>query len=109
MALLHPLMRIVLRRPGAMVPDHHGAAAVLALGNDALELVVFDRMIFDVDGEALVARHEARTARHRPAHHHTVEFQPEIVMQPGRIVFLDDVAEALLASRGATRLGGFAE
>ena len=110
MALLHGLVRIVVRRPGAAIPDHHGAAAILALRDGAFELVVFDRMILDVDGEALVAGHEARAARHRPAQHHAVEFEAQIVVQPRRVVLLDDVAEALLARPGlAARLGGLAE
>ena len=67
MALLHALVRIVFRRPGAAVPDHHGAAAVLALRDGAFEFVVFDRMILDVDGEPLVARHEARARASPPS------------------------------------------
>ena len=112
MALLHGLVRVFVRRPGALVPDHHRAAAILALGDDALELVVFDRMIFDVDGEPLVAGHEARPARHRPAHHHAIEFKPQIVMQPRGVVLLDDVAALLAAGLPASlaaRLGSLAE
>ena len=67
MALLHALVRIVLRRPGAAVPDHHGAAAVLAFRDGAFELVVFDRMILDVDGKALLAGHEARARASPPS------------------------------------------
>ena len=97
-------------RPGAAIPDHHGAAAVLALRDGALELVVFDRMILDVDREPLLARNKARPARHRPAHHHAVEFEPQVVMQPRRVVLLDDVARSPLCAAGlAARLGGLAE
>ena len=80
MTLLHPLVRIVLRRPAAAVPDHHGAAAVLVLWDGAFEFVVLDRVVLDVDGEALLAGHQARAARHRPAQHHAVEFEAKIVM-----------------------------
>ena len=104
------LVRIALRRPGAAVPDHHRAAAVLALRDGALEVVVFDRMILDVDGEPLVARHEARAARHRPAHHHAVELEPQVVVQPRRGVLLDDEAGCPCAARlPAARLRGDAE
>ena len=43
-----------LRLPGAVVPEHDGAAAVLALGDDALEAAVFHGVVFDLDGQALV-------------------------------------------------------
>src|SRR4029079_5650671 len=109
MAFLHPLVRIVLRRPAAAVPDHHGAAAVLVLRDGAFELIVFERMVLDVDGETLVARNEARAPRHRPAQPHAVEFEAKIVVQPSRVVLLYDVAEALLAAGLAARFGGLAE
>ncbi len=43
-----------LRLPCALVPEHHRAAAVLALGDDALEPAVLDGMVFHLNGEALV-------------------------------------------------------
>jgi hypothetical protein len=52
-------VRIAVGRPSAAIPDHHGAAAILALGDGALERVVFDRMVLDVDREALFVGIEA--------------------------------------------------
>src|SRR5262249_52916922 len=37
--------RIAFRMPAAAVPDHHRAAAILALRDGALERVVLDRMV----------------------------------------------------------------
>jgi hypothetical protein len=56
MAFLQPPMRVPDRRPGPVVPDDDGAAAVFSLGDRALEIRVFERMVFDRDGEALFAR-----------------------------------------------------
>src|SRR3954464_14148962 len=90
MAFLEAGMRIAVRLPLAAVPDQHGAAAIFAFRDGAFELVVFDRMVFDLHREPLLARYQAWPARHRPALHHTVEFEPQIVVQTRRGVFLDD-------------------
>ena len=67
--------------PGAIVPDHHGAAAVFAFGNDAFEAAVFERMIFDVHREALDGGIEARSFGHGPREQNAVELEAEIVME----------------------------
>ena len=82
MAFGERLVWIAFGRPGAAIPDHHGAAAIFAFRDGALEGVVFDRMILDLHGKPLFAGIEARAARHRPALHHAIEFQPQVVMQP---------------------------
>ena len=85
--LLVSLVGVALRKPLPPVPYHHRSAAVLALRDRALERVVFDRVILDMDREALFSRHHAWAAGHRPALHHAVELQPQIVMQPpGRML-----------------------
>src|SRR3954447_20964597 len=104
MALLEASMRITLGLPPATVPDQHGAAAIFAFRDGAFELVVFDRMVFDLHREPLLARHQTRAPRRRPALHHAVEFEPQIVVQPGGSVFLDDELVALAPSLPATRL-----
>jgi hypothetical protein len=104
MTLLVALVRVALGVPMAAVPDHHGAAAILSLRDRALEAVVFDRMILDMDREPLLAGNEARTARHRPALHHAVELEPQIIMQAARGVLLNDEAIALASRRVAARL-----
>ena len=55
------------RCPGAPVPHDHVAAAVLAARDDALEVEVVERVVLDVDGQALDVGVERRALRHRPA------------------------------------------
>ena len=109
MAFLETLVRIVVWGPSAAVPHHDRAAAILALRNGALEGVVFDRMIFDLDGKALLARHQTGTTRHRPAFHDAIEFEAQVVMQPCGRMLLDDKSVAALARHLAFGLGGDAE
>src|SRR5215831_1193499 len=102
-------VRVALRVPAAAIPNHDGAAAILPLRDGSLEGVVFDRMIFHVDCKALLARHEARAAGDRPALHHPVELEPQIVVQAPGGVFLDDELIALGSMRAPPRLRGHVE
>lgn len=43
-----------------------GAAAILSFRDRALEIAVVERMVFHLDGKALVMRIKRRTLRHRP-------------------------------------------
>src|SRR5215471_11209731 len=54
------LAAAILRLVRAAVPQHHRSAAVLPLGNRALEAVVLHRVIFDLHGESLHRRVIAR-------------------------------------------------
>src|SRR5262249_2130270 len=95
-------MRIAFGNPVAAIPDHHGAAAVFAFRDRAFECVVFDRVILDVNGQALFRRVKARATGHRPALHHAIEFEAEIVMQPPRRVLLNHIAIASAIASTAT-------
>ena len=53
-ALFQALVDVDERLPGALIPDHDGASAVLAFGDGSFEAAVFDGVVFDLDGEALV-------------------------------------------------------
>ena len=79
----------------------------------AFEIVVFDRMILNLDRKPLLAGNETRAAGHRPALHYPVEFEPQIVMEPPRRMLLDDEGERgaglLMRGRDARRLRRFAE
>src|SRR5829696_5012344 len=94
MALGVSLSRIALGLPAPLVPYDHGAAAVLALRDHALEGEVFHRVVFGVDGKPLLARHEAWAAGDRPALQHAVELKPQVVMKPRRIMLLHAEAVA---------------
>ena len=92
-----------LRLPGALVPDHDGAAAVLAFGDDAFEAAVFHGVVFDLDGEALVGDDIAGALGDGPAFEDAVPAEAEVVVKVGGGVLLDD--EGMLAGRGFC--GGF--
>src|ERR1700682_3338905 len=109
MTLGQSLVRIALRRPMAAIPDHHGATAIFALRDGALEAVVRHRMILDVDGETLFTGIEARPARDGPAFHDAVELEPQIVMQLPRRMFLNYITVAAAFFPTATRLRRDAE
>ena len=83
------------RRPDALVPDHHGPAAVRALGDHALELVVVHRMRLGLHGEPLDGGIERRPLGDRPGEHHPAVLQAEVVVERGRAVLLDDELERL--------------
>jgi len=63
--LLEALVRIV-GVPVAAVPQHHGAAAILALRDGAFEIAIIERMFLHFDRQPLVVRIERRTSRYRP-------------------------------------------
>src|SRR5690606_686502 len=71
--------RVALRLPDALIPDDHVSGTVAALGDAALEAGVIQRVIFDVHGQALVARVQARTLGYRPALQRAVQLQTEVV------------------------------
>src|SRR5208282_401944 len=96
-------------KPAPAIPDHDGAAAIFASRDSALERVVLDRMVLDVDGKAFFAGVETRAARHRPALHHPVEFEPQIVMQPPCGMFLNHIAVTAAGTLPAARLRRHAE
>ena len=78
-----------LRRPSPLVPKLYRAAAILALRNGAFEGAVVDRVVLDLHSEPLGRRIERRHLGHGPGFVHTVQFQPQIEMQPRRRVALD--------------------
>lgn len=96
-ALLELALRaeLALRLPVAPVPELDGAAAILALGDRPLEIAIGERMILDLDGEALVGGVERWSPGHGPGFEDAVQLQPQVVMQPRRIMFLDDEAQAI--------------
>src|SRR6185312_4159193 len=59
-AAAEAFVRVFERLPGAAVPDDHLAGAVFAARDAPLEAAVLERVIFDLDREALLAGVEAR-------------------------------------------------
>ena len=104
MAFLEALVRIALGVPLAAIPDHHRAAAILALRDGTLEVVVFDRMILDLHRQPLLAGDQAWSASDGPALHYAVELEPQVVVEAAGGVLLDDELVALAARLRAARL-----
>src|SRR5262249_49812293 len=98
--------------PTAAVPDHHGAAAVFALRDDAFEFAVLERVILDAHRQMLFAGRQAEPLRDSPTLEYAAEFEPQVVVECARGVFVDDVftadfgARALRALRGLLALRG---
>src|SRR5580704_678422 len=99
-----PLLRIALRLPSAAVPDDHRARAIFALRNVSLEIKVFERVVLGADRKPLVADREARAFGDRPAFQDSVHFEPQVVMEPARRVFLNDEFSALAPGSRTCRL-----
>ena len=71
----------VVEVPRATVPDDDVAAPVLAPGDHTLEVEVLERMVLDVHGQVALAGVEGEPLRNCPAHQHTVDLEPEVVVQ----------------------------
>src|ERR1700730_18858939 len=104
MALGQTFVRLALGKPVPAIPDHHRAAAIFALRDGALERVVFDGMILGLNRKALLAGDEAGTAGDRPALHHAIELEPEIIVQATRRVLLNDKSISFRARGSPARL-----
>ena len=83
--------RIALRPPDAPVPNEHRPSAVLLGRDDAFELRILQRMVFNMNRQPFLAGIEAGPLGHSPAFQRPVELEPEIVVQAGRGVFLNDI------------------
>jgi hypothetical protein len=89
---------------GAVVPDLDAAGAVLALRDLSLEGRVLERVILDVDGQVLLPRLERHALGNGPAGEGAVSLQAEVVVEPARVVPLDDEDRLLPALLPAERL-----
>src|SRR6266404_841607 len=65
--------------PGASIPKHDCAAAILAFWNYAFERAVVEWMIFYLRREALYGRIERRPLGHGPGQEHAAPLQAKIV------------------------------
>src|ERR1700736_4862941 len=57
---------VTFRNPVAAIPELHGAAAVFAFGNRALEVAVVERMILHLNREPLVCGIQGGTSSDGP-------------------------------------------
>jgi len=80
---------------GSAVPDEHPPRAVLAFGDDALEVGVPKRVILGRHRQPLVSRVHRGSLRHRPGLEHAVHFEPEVKVVGAGGMLLDDEAAAV--------------
>ena len=102
-------MRIGFGLPMAAIPDHHRPAAIFPLRYRAFEFVIGDRVILDLNGQPLFAWHEAWSSRHSPAFHHSIKFEPQIVVESPGGMLLYDESVAAFSDHLAFWLGGDAK
>ena len=102
---LAPVERGRLRLPRAPVPDDHVAGAVLPRRDDALEVEVLDRVVLDVDRHPADARVEGRALGHGPRHQDALDLEPEVVVEAGRPMALDDEAAGSRRARAIACIG----
>ena len=100
-----------LRFPGAPVPDDDVAGAVLLRRDHALEVEVLDRVVLDVDRHPAHRRVERRALRDGPDGEDAVDLEPEVVVEPGGPMALDDESTGAGPARsvGRRRLGRLRE
>jgi hypothetical protein len=72
-----PGPRVADRLPGAVVPDDHGASAILLRRDGALEGGIGDRMVLHMDGHPFFLRVEAGALGNSPGQHDAVQFEAE--------------------------------
>lgn len=89
--------RLDLEGPG--VPDRHGPGAVLALGDGPLEGPVPVVVVLGLHGQAAATARERQPLGHSPRGEHPVVLEPEIPVQVGGVVLVDD-------EHGLRRRGG---
>ena len=68
---------------------------MLALGDAPLEAAVLERVVLGVHGEVVAARVPGQAPRQRPGQQHAVVLQPQVPVEPPRVMLVDDEPVAL--------------
>src|SRR5439155_22794031 len=90
LALGEPRYRIFEGHPHAAVPHDHRPRAVVAFRDDPLEVAVLDGVILDVDGEPFVGGVARRPLGHGPRLQYSVHLEPQVEMEAGGGMLVDD-------------------
>src|SRR6202171_1830456 len=80
----------VLDVVSAAVPDQNLARAVVAGRDVAMKVDVVERVVLHVDREVIGLRVHGNALRDRPGDEHAIVLEPEVPVQPPRVVLLDD-------------------
>src|SRR5207237_10123497 len=95
---------VLERHPAPAVPHDHGAGPVVALGDDAFEVAVLERMVLHVDGETLVGPVGRGALRNGPGPEHAVRLEAQVPMEPpGGVQMADEQAAGRRGGSGGTR------
>ena len=78
--------------PITAIPQHDRAAAILTLGDRPFKVAIIEGMIFDLDRKPLVIGIERRSFGHSPGFENAIQLEPQIVVELGGVVLLDDEA-----------------
>ena len=74
--------------------------------DDPLEVRILNGVVFDFDRQALVGGVGGRPLRHGPGFQDAGPFEPEVPMQSGGRMFLNDEEMRAIFAPPAERLGG---
>src|SRR5580692_7028909 len=74
---------------GPAIPQHDAARTVVSFGNDALEGPIFERVIFDHHGQALLGWVEGGAFGDGPGFEDAVDFQAQVIVQVRGVMPLD--------------------
>src|SRR6185312_2290761 len=88
LAFLESLPPILERYPFPAVPDDHTAGAVVARGDDPLEIAVLERVILAFDRQPFVVGVVRRTLGYRPRAEDTVHLETQVEVQLSRRVLV---------------------
>lgn len=107
------MMRLVadnLGRP--FVPDDHCAAAAPLALVDSLEVPGRQLVVLNRNGKSPDGRIQRWPLRHRPRPQHAICLDPEVIVQPGRVMQLDHepgVSHSQKTTAGCQRTGQLAD
>ena len=99
LALVQALQGILDGDPHPAVPHDHGARAVIAFRNDPLEVAVLEWVILHVHRKALVGGVRGRALGNRPRLQHPFHFEPQVPMEAGGGVHVNDEQAARCGGR----------
>src|SRR6185369_6937992 len=85
-----------LRLPRPLIPHHYGSTAVLSGWDDSLEPSILHRVIFHLNGQALVGSDVAWSLGDGPTLQYTIPSESVVIVQMRGRMLLDAEGKSLL-------------
>ncbi len=101
--LFESFARVLEGYPFAAVPDNHAARAIVAGGDDPLEVAVLQRVILHLHGQPLVIHVVRRALWHGPGAEHALHLEAKVEVELAGGVLMDDEEPS---GRGRNRPNG---